>query len=196
MGRAGGARCLRDSYCKVRLEATSTRSLGRHTCAGLAEKGGATGRLAGHLAASRPSGAGQRQACPASAAFVDGGNILEGMTLAPSLKGAEIEEFRFQRQDCLPMAARQQSMRVPLGNPAQAQGGGREASETRRPAGGARLISGQSLQDSPGVPSPIPAGAWYAYGPPPTFQGGSLPPVSGHTACLLHPQPCPAWRSF
>lgn len=142
------------------------------------------------MAAGRPAGAGQRQACPASAASVAEGNILEGMTLAPSLKGAEIKEFRFQRQDCLPMAARQQSMQVPLGNPAQAQGGGREPSKTRRPAGGARLISGQSLQDSPGVPPLTPAGAWCAYGPPPMFQGGSLPPVCGHTACLLHPQAC------
>lgn len=84
----------------------------------MAEKSGATGRLAGYLAAGRPVGVGQRQVCPASAAFVAEGNMLEGMTLAPSLKGAAMEQFLcFQRQECLPMAARQQSMRVALGIP-------------------------------------------------------------------------------
>lgn len=67
--------------------ANSTQSLGRYAWAGLAKKTGATGRLARHLVAGRPIEAGQRQACSASTAFVAEGNILEDMTLVPSLKG-------------------------------------------------------------------------------------------------------------
>lgn len=65
---------------KWEFAANSTQSLGRHTWVGVAKKGGATRRLAGYSTVGRPPEAGQKQACPASAAFVAEGNSLEGIT--------------------------------------------------------------------------------------------------------------------
>lgn len=152
-------------------------------------------------------GPGQRQTCPAFAALRAERNILEGTSLAlPS--GRPLRQvtpshglgqgrkwhrvYCFQGPRALPTACRQQGEL--LVNPAQAQARAlrdMEAPESlvstwRAPSLEASLgsspVSDHLRPDTPVLRgSPLPAEAHCAHAFPPTSQGASLPPGTGHS---------------